>query len=123
MGQRRVSWGRLIVNASDADFCLLVSLLLPGITKRHAAQHDGAQRDGGGGGGGGGESKEPTTGFEPVTSSLPRTRSYQLSYVGWFTGGERRIRTFEGKSRQIYSLFPLTARESPRECDIVSSRD
>ena len=28
-------------------------------------------------------------------------------------GGERRIRTFEGFSRQIYSLIPLTAWVSP----------
>ena len=29
-----------------------------------------------------------------------------------FNGGGRRIRTFEGNSRQIYSLLPLAARES-----------
>ncbi len=38
---------------------------------------------------------EPTTGIEPVTSSLPRMRSNQLSYAGGH-GGEGRIRTFEG---------------------------
>ena len=38
-----------------------------------------------------------------------------LSYLGMFClhGGERRIRTFEGFSRQIYSLIPLTAWVSP----------
>ncbi len=41
---------------------------------------------------------------------------YQLSYSrsnGLDRGGGGRIRTSEGVSRQIYSLFPLTAREPP----------
>ena len=80
-------------------------------------------------------------GFEPMTSSLPRTRStpelhrphragneartrdpnlgrvvlYQLSYsrVGAWSRGESRIRTYEGISQQIYSLPQLTALVSP----------
>ena len=94
---------------------------------------------------------ELTTGFEPVTSSLPRkcsttelrerlstrpprrdpgdtragdgTRTrdiqlgrltlYQLSYSRMsLQSGGRRIRTFEGIRRQIYSLLPLAARAS-----------
>ena len=85
---------------------------------------------------------ELKTGIEPVTSPLPRECSttepleqfylgkngagdairtrdiqlgrlalYQLSYARNF-GGERWIRTIEGKSRQIYSLMPLAARQS-----------
>ncbi len=40
---------------------------------------------------------------------------YQLSYPRWIkSGGEGRIRTSEGIRRQIYSLFPLAAREPLR---------
>ena len=34
------------------------------------------------------------------------------SIGAWLDGGERRIRTFEGINRQIYSLLPLAARQS-----------
>src|SRR6059036_1982379 len=78
------------------------------------------------------------TGIEPVTSSLPRTRStdwatraragdgartrdpqlgrlmlYQLSYARAPSGGGR-IRTFVGCRRQIYSLLPLATRAPHR---------
>src|SRR5207248_10677641 len=47
---------------------------------------------------------------------LGRLTLYQLSYSRGFRllwlGGGRRIRTFEGVSRQIYSLLPLAARAS-----------
>ena len=43
---------------------------------------------------------------------LGRLALYQLSYARIFFGGERWIRTIEGKSRQIYSLMPLAARQS-----------
>src|SRR5213082_1426117 len=45
---------------------------------------------------------------------LGRLTLYQLSYSRSVpvTGGGRRIRTFEGVSRQIYSLLPLAARAS-----------
>ena len=49
---------------------------------------------------------------------LGRVALYQLSYARiekqkpWSeNGGERRIRTFEGLLRQIYSLLPLAARQ------------
>ena len=82
---------------------------------------------------------ERETGFEPATHSLEGCCSSQLSYsrkIGDLlklrladsespfaddnftksqafknSGGEGRIRTSEGDSRQIYSLFPLAARE------------
>ena len=37
------------------------------------------------------------------------------------SGGEGRIRTFVGVSRQIYSLFPLTAREPPPTNSLAQS--
>ncbi len=47
---------------------------------------------------------------------LGRVALYQLSYARIKllvrNGGERRIRTFEGINRQIYSLLPLAARQS-----------
>ena len=43
---------------------------------------------------------------------LGRLALYQLSYTRIYDGGERWIRTIEGKSRQIYSLMPLAARQS-----------
>ena len=45
---------------------------------------------------------------------LGRLTLYQLSYSRAvpLSGGGRRIRTFEGVSRQIYSLLPLAARAS-----------
>src|ERR1700682_1395965 len=45
---------------------------------------------------------------------LGRLTLYQLSYSRGSSpfGGGRRIRTFEGVSRQIYSLLPLAARAS-----------
>src|SRR2546427_3456607 len=48
---------------------------------------------------------------------LGRLTLYQLSYsrasvLRELRGGGRRIRTFEGVSRQIYSLLPLAARAS-----------
>ena len=83
---------------------------------------------------------EPTMGFEPMTSSLPRKRStpelrrhcferktglepatYSLEgcrSTGWATSaktsGGGRIRTSEGESQQIYSLPHLTALEPPQ---------
>ena len=65
-------------------------------------------------------------GLEPTTPSLEGWYSSQLSYTRLeelqtkttpsltltLSGGERRIRTFEGLRRQIYSLFPLATRES-----------
>src|SRR6056297_1277142 len=79
------------------------------------------------------------TGFEPVTSSLPRKRStpelhrqkragdgtrirdpqlgrlmlYQLSYSRIKACGEGRIRTYEGIRQQIYSLPQLTTLVPP----------
>lgn len=59
-------------------------------------------------------------GIEPTLSAwkaevlpLNYTRQTILYYQWYFTinGGGGRIRTSEGLSRQIYSLFPLTARE------------
>ena len=46
---------------------------------------------------------------------LGRLALYQLSYTRIYDGGERWIRTIEGKSRQIYSLMPLAARQSRPE--------
>ncbi len=78
---------------------------------------------------------ERETGFEPATPSLEGSRSSQLSYSRLSAaisanpatrtsatgarhrptdGGERRIRTSEGMSQQIYSLPPLAAWVSPR---------
>ena len=58
---------------------------------------------------------ERETGLEPATPSLEGSRSSQLSYSRpiyffKFHHGEGRIRTSEGKRRQIYSLLPLAAR-------------
>src|SRR2546427_5019434 len=52
---------------------------------------------------------------------LGRLTLYQLSYsrasvLRELSGGGRRIRTFEGVSRQIYSLLPLAARASLLVC-------
>lgn len=41
---------------------------------------------------------------------LGRLALYQLSYTR-LGGGERWIRTIEGKTRQIYSLLPLATRQ------------
>ena len=50
---------------------------------------------------------------------LGRVALYQLSYArkrkNVKDGGERRIRTFEGINRQIYSLLPLATRQSLRD--------
>jgi hypothetical protein len=52
-------------------------------------------------------------GFWPIAKSV---YSFVILKPGGFqnSGGEGRIRTSEGDSRQIYSLFPLTAREPLR---------
>ena len=56
---------------------------------------------------------ERETGFEPATFSLEGWRS-----TNWATPallcGESRIRTFEGKNQQIYSLSSLAAWVSPQ---------
>ena len=68
---------------------------------------------------------EPTTGLEPVTSSLPRKCSTaelcgQHSGSGAFAplpivdGGGARIRTWVGVSQRVYSPSPLTTRAHPR---------
>src|SRR6202790_5658802 len=57
---------------------------------------------------------------------LGRLALYQLSYSrshrhhSAFTGGEGRIRTSEGISRQIYSLLPLATREPLRSESLVT---
>src|SRR6266850_2135002 len=59
---------------------------------------------------------------------LGRLTLYQLSYSRGLlvfcpeVGGGRRIRTFEGVSRQIYSLLPLAARASLLGVSSVSSK-
>ena len=51
---------------------------------------------------------ERVTGFEPATTCLEGRSSSQLSYTrSKNDGGERRIRTSEGESQQIYSLPSL----------------
>src|SRR3989454_12838116 len=57
---------------------------------------------------------------------LGRLTLYQLSYsrasvLHGLSGGGRRIRTFEGVSRQIYSLLPLAARASLLVCTRTTS--
>jgi hypothetical protein len=56
---------------------------------------------------------EPTTRIELVTSSLPRTRSYQLSYVGLTlereTGIEPATNSLEGCDSTT-ELLPLKSR-------------
>ena len=60
---------------------------------------------------------------------LGRLALYQLSYSrshrhhSAFTGGEGRIRTSEGISRQIYSLLPLATREPLRSENLVTGAD
>lgn len=57
---------------------------------------------------------EPLTGIEPVTFPLPRGCSTsELQRL--VSGGECRIRTYEGVRRQIYSLFPLATRATPQK--------
>ena len=63
--------------------------------------------------GDGSMSLEPESRIELPTFSLPRKRSTTELPGPIAGGGERRIRTFEGFSRQIYSLIPLTAWVSP----------
>jgi hypothetical protein len=60
---------------------------------------------------------------------LGRLALYQLSYsrpleanVSAISGGEGRIRTSEGISRQIYSLLPLATREPLRSKETLESR-
>src|SRR5208283_2482698 len=59
---------------------------------------------------------------------LGRLALYQLSYsrsplqTHYHTGGEGRIRTSEGISRQIYSLLPLATREPLLQKAIVPTK-
>lgn len=54
---------------------------------------------------------ERVAGIEPALSAW-KAEVLPLNYTrAKFGFGGGRIRTFEGVSRQIYSLFPLTARE------------
>jgi hypothetical protein len=61
---------------------------------------------------------EPTTRIELVTSSLPRTRSYQLSYVGpdleRETGIEPATNSLEGCDSTT-ELLPLFQRAESKE--------
>jgi hypothetical protein len=53
-------------------------------------------------------------GWRSTTELFPLSpHAGQLLFAPKASGGEGRIRTFVGVSRQIYSLFPLTAREPP----------
>ena len=55
---------------------------------------------------------ERVKGLEPLAFCLASRCSTNWATPAYFCG-ERRIRTFEGFSRQIYSLIPLTAWVSP----------
>jgi hypothetical protein len=53
----------------------------------------------------------PWKGGALPTELRPRVRKTLVILVTIANGGERRIRTFEGLLRQIYSLLPLAARQ------------
>jgi hypothetical protein len=53
---------------------------------------------------------ERETGFEPATLGLEGRFPLKIEACTVQNGGGGRIRTFEGVSRQIYSLLPLAAR-------------
>ena len=67
---------------------------------------------------------EPTTRIELVTSSLPRTRSYQLSYVGpnleRETGIEPATNSLEGCDSTTELLPPVSAQTEAIRLSIVS---
>ena len=72
---------------------------------------------------------EPTTRIELVTSSLPRTRSYQLSYVGPTlereTGIEPATNSLEGCDSTTELLPPKTNKNVPNQAilsNLLSSR-